>query len=82
LAKTNSLRKAWIDESLVEQIDRLAERMRGELGDGKKSSASRLLASSIQKANLVEGMEFVRLPDKKKKVLLYADEKVGWGWKI
>jgi len=82
LAKTNNLKKAWIDQTLSDQIDKLAERMHVELGDGKKSTASRLLASSIQKAGLVESMEFVRLPKNKKKTLLYDDSDSKWGWKI
>ena len=83
MAKTNNLKKAWIDQSLSDQIDRLAERMQGELGDGKKSTASRLLASSISKAGLVEGMEFVKIPKtKNKKAFLYDDCDSRWGFKI
>lgn len=83
MAKTNNLRKEWIDQSLADQISRLAERMQGELGDGKKSTASRLLANSIQKAGLVEGMEFVKIPKtKKKSAFLYDDQDSRWGFKI
>ena len=73
----NNLRKAWIDQGLIDEIDRLAKRMQDELGEGKKTTASRLLASGIRKARLVDDMEFVSLP-KKKRVL--GDD--GWGWKI